>query len=68
VADWLPFAAGRAMLTDVSAVSGEDRSFAQALIGSHLSTPIATAVFALYTAAIATVGLWAYCRRDANAT
>ncbi|MFI5825005.1 hypothetical protein ACIA8I_38955 [Streptomyces rishiriensis] len=66
VKDWLPFAAGRAMLTDVTAVLGEDRSFAQALIGSHLSRPVATAVFALYTAAIAALGLWAYCRRDAN--
>ncbi|MGW2208050.1 ATP-binding cassette domain-containing protein [Streptomyces sp. NPDC001781] len=66
VSDWLPFAAGRAMLTDVSAYSGDDRPFAQALVGSHLSTPVATAVFFAYVAAVTAAGLWAYCRRDAR--
>ncbi|RCH64586.1 hypothetical protein DT019_32340 [Streptomyces sp. SDr-06] len=64
VSDWLPFAAGRAMLTDVSAYAADDRPFAQALVGSHLSTPVATAVFCLCTAAVAAAGLWAYRRRD----
>lgn len=66
VGDWLPFAAGRAMLTDVSAYPADDRPFAQALVGSHLSSGTATLVFCLYTAAIAAVGCWAYCRRDAK--
>ncbi|MGC4998005.1 hypothetical protein [Streptomyces sp. DT195] len=66
VSDWLPFAAGRAMLTDVSAYSSDDRPFAQALVGSHLSTPVATAVFFAYVAAVTAAGLWAYCRRDAR--
>lgn len=68
VNDWLPFAAGRAMLTDVTAYSGEDQSFAQALVGSHLSTPIATTVFVLWTSLITAAGLWSYCRRDSKAT
>ncbi|MFB6705549.1 hypothetical protein ACFCW6_12645 [Streptomyces sp. NPDC056333] len=67
VGDWLPFATGRAMLTDVSAYSGDERPFAQALVGSHLATPVAAAVFCLYTAAVTAAGLWAYCRRDAKA-
>ncbi|MFE9820406.1 hypothetical protein [Streptomyces sp. NPDC005773] len=67
VGGWLPFAAGRAMLTDVSAFSGEDRSFARALVGSHLSTPTATVVFFTYAIAVTAAGLWAYCRRDAKA-
>ncbi|MEV6782845.1 hypothetical protein [Streptomyces sp. NPDC051098] len=66
--DWLPFAAGRAMLTDVTAYSGEDQSFAQALVGSDLSTPIATTVFVLWTSVITAAGLWSYCRRDFKAT
>lgn len=66
VGDWLPFAAGRAMLTDVSAYPADDRPFAQALVGSHLSSGAATLVFCLYTAAIAAAGCWAYCRRDAT--
>ncbi|MDX3538475.1 hypothetical protein PV721_29840 [Streptomyces sp. MB09-01] len=64
IGNWLPFAAGRAMLTDASAYSGEDRSFVKMLIGSHLSPSEATVVFFLYTTVIATAGLWAYCRRD----
>ncbi|MGR4884628.1 hypothetical protein ACIPUC_35190 [Streptomyces sp. LARHCF249] len=66
VGDWMPFAAGRAMLTDVSAYPADDRPFAQALVGSHLSSGTATLVFCLYTAAIAAAGCWAYCRRDAK--
>ncbi|MFI6471908.1 hypothetical protein ACIBL5_16875 [Streptomyces sp. NPDC050516] len=64
VSDWLPFAAGRAMLTDVSAYAADDRPFAQALVGSHLATPVAAGVFCLCTAAVAAAGLWAYRRRD----
>lgn len=67
VNSWLPFAAGRAMLTDVSAYSADEKPFAQALVGSHLSTPVAATVFCLYTAAITAAGWWAYCRRDAKA-
>lgn len=67
VGDWLPFAAGRAMLTDVSIYSGDERPFAQALVGSHLSTPVAVAVFCLYAAAFTAAGLWAYCQRDPKA-
>ncbi|MGW5528159.1 hypothetical protein [Streptomyces xanthochromogenes] len=66
--DWLPFAAGRAMLTDVSAYAADDRPFAQALVGSHLSTPAASGVFFLYAAAVAAIGLWAYRRRDVTST
>ncbi|MFD8149550.1 hypothetical protein ACFV28_02175 [Streptomyces sp. NPDC059720] len=66
VGDWLPFAAGRAMLTDVSAFAGDDRSFAQALVGSHLSTPAATVLFFAYTAALTAAGFRAYTRRDAK--
>ncbi|MER7055499.1 MULTISPECIES: hypothetical protein [unclassified Streptomyces] len=66
VGEWLPFAAGRAMLTDVSAYSDEERSFAQALVGSHLPTSAATAVFFLYTVAFTAAGWWAYCQRDAK--
>ncbi|MGW8728407.1 hypothetical protein ACWGNF_20530 [Streptomyces sp. NPDC055808] len=66
LSDWLPFAAGRAMLTDVSAYPADDRPFAQALVGSHLATPVASGVFCLYAAAVAAVGLWAYRRRDVN--
>lgn len=66
VGDWLPFAAGRAMLTDVSAYPADDRPFARALVGSDLSSGTATLVFCLYTAAIAAAGCWAYCRRDAK--
>ncbi|WEH37225.1 hypothetical protein PZB75_29975 [Streptomyces sp. AM 4-1-1] len=68
IGNWLPFAAGRAMLTDVSAYAGEDRSFVQALIGSHLPAPTAAAVFCLSTAAFAGAGMWAYCRRDPKKT
>ncbi|MGW5303838.1 hypothetical protein ACWERF_07885 [Streptomyces griseoluteus] len=64
VSDWTPFAAGRAMLTDVSACSSDDRPFAQALVGPHLSTPVAAAVFSAYAAAVTAAGLWAYCRRN----
>ncbi|MEV0749854.1 hypothetical protein AB0I75_32405 [Streptomyces sp. NPDC050273] len=67
IGNWLPFAAGRAMLTDVSAYSGEERPFAQALVGSHLSASSGAAVFCLYTVALAAAGLWAYCRIDAGA-
>lgn len=67
VNNWLPFAAGRAMLTDVSAYSGDEKPFAQALVGSHLSTSVAVTVFCLYTAAITAAGWWAYCQRDAKA-
>lgn len=66
VGGWLPFAAGRAMLTDVSAYPADDRPFAQALVGSQLSSTSATALFCLYTALIAAAGCWAYCRRDAK--
>lgn len=65
VDDWLPFAAGRAMLTDVSAFTGEDRSFAATMVGSDLSTPVALTVFLLYTAALTAAGYWAYSRREA---
>ncbi|MFC8341783.1 hypothetical protein ACFUJX_32830 [Streptomyces rubiginosohelvolus] len=65
--NWMPFAAGRAMLTDVSAYPADERSFAQALVGSQLPTPVAVAVFCLFTAAVAAAGSWAYCRRDAGA-
>ncbi|MHC0432381.1 hypothetical protein ACX6XY_19680 [Streptomyces sp. O3] len=67
VSDWLPFAAGRAMLTDASDYSGDEQGFVQALIGSHLSTPAAVGVFFLYTGVVTAAGLWAYCRRDAEA-
>ncbi|MGW0750021.1 hypothetical protein [Streptomyces sp. NPDC002587] len=67
VGNWLPFAAGRAMLTDVSAYPADDRPFARALVGSHLSSGSATLLFCLYTAVIAAAGCWAYCRRDAKA-
>ncbi|MFD6890433.1 hypothetical protein [Streptomyces sp. NPDC059957] len=67
VGNWLPFAAGRAMLTDASAYSGDDRSFVRALVGSHLSPSEATVVFCLYTAAITLAGMWAYCRRGPKA-
>ncbi|MEV6649228.1 hypothetical protein [Streptomyces sp. NPDC051219] len=67
VGDWLPFAAGRAMLTDVSAFTGDDRSFAGTMVGSDLSMPMALVVFCLYTAVITVVGHWAYCRGDATA-
>lgn len=67
VGDWLPFAAGRAMLTDVSAYALDEQAFAQTLVGSQLSTPVAAAVFCLYTAAVTAAGFWAYCRRDAKA-
>ncbi|WP_328299841.1 hypothetical protein OG389_20050 [Streptomyces sp. NBC_00435] len=66
VGGWLPFAAGRAMLTDVSAYPADDRPFARALVGSQLSTTSATAMFCLYTALVAAAGCWAYCRRDAK--
>ncbi|GAU69470.1 hypothetical protein SSP35_12_01180 [Streptomyces sp. NBRC 110611] len=66
VGDWLPFAAGRAMLTDVSAYSADERPFAQALVGSELSPPVATAVFLAYAAAITAAGWWAYSSRDAK--
>ncbi|MGW7439885.1 hypothetical protein [Streptomyces sp. NPDC054849] len=67
VGGWLPFAAGRAMLTDLSAYPADDRSFAEALVGSDLSSGTATLVFCLYTVLIAGAGCWAYCRRDAKA-
>ncbi len=63
----MPFAAGRAMLTDVSAYPADDWSFAEALVGSDLSPGTATLMFCLYTALIAGAGCWAYCRRDAKA-
>ena len=63
--DWLPFAAGRAMLTDVSALSGEDRFFAEAMVGSDLSTPVALVVYMLYVAALTAAGYWVYTRREA---
>ncbi|MFB6614745.1 hypothetical protein ACFCV9_11110 [Streptomyces sp. NPDC056367] len=66
VGGWLPFAAGRAMLTDVSAYPADDRPFARALVGSDLATAPATGLFCLYTALIAAAGCWAYCRRDAT--
>lgn len=62
----LPFAAGRAMLTDVSAYPADDRPFARALVGSDLATASATGLFCLYTVLIAAAGCWAYCRRDAK--
>lgn len=65
VGDWLPFAAGRAMLTDVSEFTDGEKSFAEAMIGSDLSTPVALAVFLLYTAALTAAGYWVYCRREA---
>ncbi|MFI5750917.1 hypothetical protein ACIBBE_34550 [Streptomyces sp. NPDC051644] len=55
------------MLTDVAAYPDDERSFAQALVGSHLSAPAATAVFCLYTAAVTAAGFWAYCQRNAKA-
>lgn len=67
IGGWLPFAAGRAVLTDVSAYPPGDRAFARALVGSPLSPAAATALFCLYTALIAAAGCWAYCRRDAKA-
>lgn len=65
VGDWLPFAAGRAMLTDVSAFASADRTFAEAMVGSDLSTPVALLVYLLYTAALTAAGYWAYCHREA---
>ncbi|PZT75784.1 hypothetical protein DNK56_20370 [Streptomyces sp. AC1-42W] len=65
VADWLPFAAGRAMLTDISALPEEDQSFATAMVGSDLSTPVALMVFLLYTTVLTTAGYWVYSRREA---
>ncbi|MGW0364405.1 hypothetical protein [Streptomyces sp. NPDC002990] len=65
VGGWLPFAAGRAMLTDVSAYPPEDRSFVQTLVGSHLSTSTSTALFCLYTVLLTAAGYWAYRGRDA---
>ncbi|MEU2108897.1 hypothetical protein [Streptomyces sp. NPDC019507] len=66
VDDWLPFAAGRAMLTDVTAFTGDDRSFAASMVGSQLSSTTGLAVFLLYTAAFTAAGCWAYCRREAR--
>ncbi|MFK0096713.1 hypothetical protein [Streptomyces sp. NPDC091040] len=65
LADWLPFAAGRAMLTDVSALPEEERSFATAMVGSDLSAPAALVVFLAYTAVLTAAGYWAYTRREA---
>lgn len=65
VSDWLPFATGRAMLTDVSALADKDRSFAEAMVGSDLSTPVALAVYLTYTAALTAAGYWSYSRREA---
>ncbi|MDN3023259.1 hypothetical protein [Streptomyces sp. S.PB5] len=65
VSSWLPFAVGRAMLTDVSTFAEEDKSFAQAMIGSDLSTPEALVVYLVYTVALTAAGYWAYCRREA---
>ncbi|MFJ8012749.1 ATP-binding cassette domain-containing protein [Streptomyces sp. NPDC096339] len=52
----LRFAAGRAMLTDVSAYPADDRPFARALVGSDLATAPATGLFCLYTVLIAAAG------------
>ncbi|MFJ3861609.1 hypothetical protein ACIPRL_35970 [Streptomyces sp. NPDC090085] len=68
IGNWLPFAVGRAMLTDASAYTGDDQSFTQTLIGSHLPTPTATTLFCLYTAAITAAGLASYSRRDPNSS
>ncbi|MEY9992542.1 hypothetical protein ABIE67_004574 [Streptomyces sp. V4I8] len=65
VSDWLPFATGRAMLTDVSAFTAKDRSFAEVMVGSDLSTPVALVVYLLYTAALTAAGYWSYSRREA---
>ncbi|MFJ4368497.1 hypothetical protein ACIP4S_30695 [Streptomyces chartreusis] len=65
VGEWLPFAAGRAMLTDASAFTGDERSLAEAMVGSDLSAPLALVVFLLYTAALTAAGYWAYTRREA---
>ncbi|MFI5549159.1 hypothetical protein [Streptomyces sp. NPDC051738] len=65
VGDWLPFTVGRAMLTDLSAFAGDERSFAEAMVGSDVSTPVALLVFLLYTAALTAAGYWAYSRREA---
>ncbi|MDO0913319.1 hypothetical protein QQM39_21455 [Streptomyces sp. DT2A-34] len=65
VGNWLPFSAGRAMLTDVSAFAGDERTFVEAMVGSDLSTPVALVVYLLYTAALTAAGYWAYSRREA---
>lgn len=65
VSDWLPFSVGRAMLTDVSAFAGDERTFVEAMVGSDLSTPVALVVYLLYTAALTAAGYWAYSRREA---
>ncbi|KUM80072.1 ABC transporter permease [Streptomyces curacoi] len=65
VGDWLPFAVGRAMLTDVSAFAGDDKAFAEVMVGSDLPTLAALVVYLLYTAALTAAGYWAYCRREA---
>ncbi|MFE6912269.1 hypothetical protein [Streptomyces erythrochromogenes] len=67
IGNWLPFASGRAMLTDASVYGGDDQSFVRALVGTHLSTSAATMLFCLYTAVIALAGMWAYCRRAPKA-
>ncbi|WP_435060108.1 hypothetical protein [Streptomyces sp. bgisy060] len=64
-ADWLPFSAGRAMLTDVSAFAGDDRAFARAMVGSDLPNLVALVVFCGYTAVLTAAGYWAYTRREA---
>ncbi|MFJ6945762.1 hypothetical protein ACISU4_14135 [Streptomyces wuyuanensis] len=64
--DWLPFAAGRAMLTDVTSFTGDDRSFAVSMVGSQVSSMTGLFVFLLYTAAFSAAGCWAYCRREAR--
>ncbi len=68
VADWLPFAVGRAMLTDVASFTGDDRSFAETMVGSDVPTSTAMLVFLLYTLGITAAGHWAYSRREAPAT
>ncbi|MGW4724207.1 hypothetical protein [Streptomyces sp. NPDC004291] len=65
IGSWLPFAAGRAMLTDPSALPVDDQAFARTLVGSDLSPATATAVFCLYTALLTAAGWWKYRKQDA---
>ncbi|AYN41613.1 hypothetical protein D9753_25110 [Streptomyces dangxiongensis] len=63
IAGWLPFAAGRAMLVDVSSLPEDQRLFTSVLVGSDLSAPVAALVFMAWTALAACAGFALYRRR-----
>ncbi|MFJ1591946.1 hypothetical protein ACIOD0_17100 [Kitasatospora albolonga] len=67
LANWLPFSAGRAaMAAGADRLSEADQALVSTFVGNDLSAGAGAAVFIVFTAVTAALGVWSYVKRDAR--